>query len=87
MSIAQAKFEQCAIRIHLVAEARGVSLDQTLKQVDMAMALLKSGEVLMLYSSDFINQDKIPEWINKQGNLFLGMMNDENFYKILIIKQ
>lgn len=86
MSITQAKFEQCNIRVHMMADARGVLFDENLKQVDNALKLLKSGEILMLYSSDFKNQDKLPGWINKSGNLFLGMINEYSFYKILIIK-
>jgi TusA-related sulfurtransferase len=86
MSIAQGKFEQCKVYVNLVADVRGVRLDEELKQVELSMARLKRGEFLLLYSTDFKNQDKLPEWINNHGYLFLGMMNDSSFYKVLVLK-
>lgn len=86
MSIAQEKYEQCKIHVNLVVDVRGVILDEELKQVDLSMARLKNGEFMMLYSTDFKNQDKIPEWINNRGYIFLKMIKDSNYYKVLILK-
>lgn len=86
MRMAQTYYERCKVQIDQIADARGLNFNEGLKYVENAMEHLKTGQILTLYCSDVKNKKYLPEWLKKKGYLYLGMVNQSNYYKILLIK-
>jgi TusA-related sulfurtransferase len=82
----QANYVDLRIRVDQIADARGIIFTEKLKFVEQALECLQPGEILCVYCSDNHHKNEIPNWISELGHLFLGIMEENQYFKILIKK-
>jgi len=86
MRTATANFEEFKLRIDQIADARGITFSEKMAFIENAMNHLKSGQILQVFCSDLKHKKQIPDWLKQQGYLCLGIINQSNFFKIILIK-
>jgi TusA-related sulfurtransferase len=79
-------YEFIKIKVDQLADARGIIFSKKLKFVEEALAQIQEGQVLCIYCSDHEHKALIPEWIELKGHSFLGIIDENHFFKILIKK-
>jgi TusA-related sulfurtransferase len=52
-----------------------------------AIGTIQSGEILEVLSADEGTKNDLPKWCNKQGNEFLGMVEENGYYKLYLRKK
>ena len=79
-------YEVMKIRVDRIADARGIIFSDKLKFVENALDTLNKGEVLSIYCSDMQHKEEIPDWVRISGHVFLGIIEESNYFKIIIQK-
>jgi TusA-related sulfurtransferase len=79
-------YEYLKIKVDQIADARGIIFSDKLHFVEKALSSLLIGQTLSIYCSDNYHKDEIPQWIKKHGHHYLGIIDEEGFFKILIQK-
>ncbi len=79
-------YEYLKIRVDQIADARGVLFTKQLLFIEKSLDRLEKGEVLNIFCSDTENKEKIPKWINDHGHVFLSIIDESSYYKILLRK-
>lgn len=74
------------IRVDQIADARGIIFTEKLKFVENALERVDKGGILCIFCSDKYHMNEIPEWITGLGHLFMGIIEEKNYFKILIKK-
>jgi len=87
MKAAQVNYEQFKLRVDRIADTRGITFNEKLMYIEKAMEYLESGQVLTVYCSDFAHRQFIPEWIRQKGYIFLGMVDESTYFKIIMLKK
>jgi len=83
---ANIEYEFLKVRIDRIADARGITFSRKFLFIDKAMESMQKGQILKIYCSDKKHKDKIPEWITQRGHIFLSIVDEANYYKILVQK-
>ncbi len=67
-------------------DARGTSCPGPLLAAKKAIGEIESGEVLEILSADEGTKVDIPKWCTKQDHEFLGIVEENGYYKIYMRK-
>ena len=86
MKATDINYEFLKIRIDRIADARGIIFSEKIKFIETALASMQSGEILKIYCSDHQHKAVIPRWIKNNGHHFLSIIDESNYFKILIQK-
>ena len=68
-------------------DARGTACPGPLLEAKKAIGTIQSGEILEVLSADEGTKNDLPKWCNKQGNDFLGMVEENGYYKLYLKKK
>ena len=79
-------YEVMKIRVDQIADARGIIFSEKLRFVEKALDTMQKGEVLSIFCSDIQHKEDIPSWVKRSGHIFLGIIEESNYFKILIQK-
>jgi tRNA 2-thiouridine synthesizing protein A len=67
-----------------VVDARAMSCPGPLLEAKKAIATVKVGEVLEIWSGDANTKDDMPRWCEKVGHEFLGVIPGEGYERIFV---
>lgn len=78
--------ETIKIRIDRIADARGIVFSDKLRFVEMSIETMDPGEVLLIYCSDYHHKSEIPKWVTEHGHFILSIIEENQYFKIIIKK-
>ena len=67
-------------------DARGTACPGPLLEAKKAIGTIESGDIMEVLSADEGTKVDIPKWCNKQGHEYLGLLEENGYYKIYLKK-
>lgn len=67
-------------------DARGTACPGPLLEAKKAIGTIASGDIMEILSADEGTKVDIPKWCKKQGHDFLGILDENGYYKIFLKK-
>jgi TusA-related sulfurtransferase len=67
-----------------VVDARAMSCPGPLLEAKKAIATVKVGETLEIWSGDVNTKNDMPRWCEKAGHEFLGVLEGEGYERLFI---
>ena len=68
-------------------DARGTACPGPLLEAKKAIGTIKSGDIMEILSADEGTRVDIPKWCNKKGHEYLGTLEENGYYKIIMRKK
>jgi TusA-related sulfurtransferase len=75
------------VQVTKTVDARGTACPGPLLEAKKAIGTIKSGDIMEVLSADEGTKVDIPKWCTKQGNEYLGTIEESGFYKIYLKKK
>jgi tRNA 2-thiouridine synthesizing protein A len=75
------------INVTKYVDARGTSCPGPLMEAKKAIGKLKVGEIMEVLSADDASNVDIPKWCVKQGNDYLGTIEENGYFRIFLKKK
>jgi len=76
--------ELAEIQASKVVDARAMSCPGPLLEAKKAIATVKVGEVIEIWSGDSNTKNDMPRWCEKVGHEFLGMLAGDGYERLFI---
>lgn len=67
-------------------DTKGLSCPMPLLKTKKAMSQLGSGQVLEVLGTDPGSKNDMPSWCEKEGHEFLGIKDDDGFFRVYMKK-
>lgn len=77
-------YELAEIQASKVVDARAMSCPGPLLEAKKAIATVKVGEVIEIWSGDSNTKNDMPRWCEKVGHEFLGMLAGDGYERLFI---
>ena len=68
-------------------DARGLGCPMPLLKAKKAFEALESGQVLEIVGTDPGSKNDFPNWAERTGNTYLGVVEESDFYKFYMKKK
>ncbi len=68
-------------------DARGMGCPMPLLKAKKAFEALESGQVLEIVGTDPGSKNDFPNWAERTGNTYLGVIEESDFYKFYMKKK
>jgi TusA-related sulfurtransferase len=78
--------ELVSVEVTKTVDARGTACPGPLLEAKKAIGTIASGEVMEVLSADEGTKVDIPKWCKKKKHEYLGTIEENGFYKILMRK-
>jgi TusA-related sulfurtransferase len=78
--------ELAALNVAKTVDARGTACPGPLLEAKKAIGTIGSGDIMEVLSADEGTKVDIPKWCQKQGHEFLGILEENGYYKIFLKK-
>jgi TusA-related sulfurtransferase len=75
------------VQVTKSVDARGTACPGPLLEAKKAIGTIKSGDIMEVLSADEGTKVDIPKWCTKQGNEYLGTIEESGFFKIYLKKK
>ena len=72
------------IEANQVVDARAMSCPGPLLEAKKAIATVKVGEILEIWSGDANTKNDMPRWCEKVGHEFLGILQGDGYERLFI---
>lgn len=74
------------LEVAQTVDARGTSCPGPLLAAKKAIGEIESGDVLEVLSSDEGTKNDIPKWCNKMDHEFLGVIEEDSYFRLFLRK-
>ena len=79
--------ELTSVSITKTVDARGTACPGPLLEAKKAIGTINEGDVMEILSADEGTRIDIPKWCNKKGHEYLGTLEENGYYKIIMRKK
>ncbi len=69
-----------------IVDARGTACPGPLLEAKKAIGTIKAGDIMEVLSADEGTKVDIPKWCTKQGNEYLGTIEENGYFRIFLKK-
>lgn len=76
-----------SVSIAKTVDARGTACPGPLLEAKKAVGTINEGDVMEILSADEGTRVDIPKWCNKKGHEYLGTIEENGYYKIIMRKK
>lgn len=74
------------VTVTKTVDARGTACPGPLLEAKKAIGTINSGDIMEVLSADEGTKVDIPKWCNKKGHEYLGTIEENGFFKVLLKK-
>jgi len=67
-------------------DARGTHCPESLPEIKKTFDAMKSGEIMEILSADERTKRDIPKWCAKQGHAYIGIDDENGYFKVYLMK-
>ena len=75
-----------SLNIDKVVDARGTACPGPLLAAKKAIGDIQSGQIMEILSADEGTKKDIPKWAQKKGHDYLGVVEEDGYFKIYLKK-
>jgi tRNA 2-thiouridine synthesizing protein A len=75
------------LQVTKIVDARGTACPGPLLEAKKAIGTIKSGDTMEVLSADEGTKVDIPKWCTKQGNEYLGTVEESGYFRIFLKKK
>lgn len=68
-------------------DARGTACPGPLLEAKKSIGKVGSGQVMEIISSDEGTKKDVPKWASKKGHEFLGIIDEEGYFRVFLKKK